>query len=238
MGKLSNSRRGQSLIEVLIGVSFAAVLLGAAATLITATLRVGSENRFLQTAWSLNQAAMDVATAVAESGWRIVDEIREDQPSGQYFSINAQSCLAATGSGVCVPKTCERNNSYWNIADLFMVTVDDVAYYICYRVDEVHRLTQATQAGRFDQIVAAGTQPSALDRSSARISVKTLWGPQAQFETPPLVKYVMRYSGDVFHQTDWSGGPGQPGPWLIRNKFGTSSPSLKFDTVGEITIAP
>lgn len=234
------SQRGQSLIEVLIGVLIAVLLLGSAATLVNTTLTVSRQNKYLQGAWFVNQLAMDTAGAIAEANWNTV---RTFIPIG-YFSVDVElynqcQAQAISPAGDPVQQTvncsislamCDQASYPHEQLDAFYkIELDSIPYYICIDVEPVYRNASN------DQFIPTGTS-NEEDWSVTKISVKSRWGDQAQFQTIPLVRYVTRNENEILHQTDWSGGPGQAGIGVVKNKFDTSTNIDYSTTPGTITI--
>ncbi len=222
-----SAQRGQSFIEVLIALAVAAILLGGAVTLIQLSLRIGHDNVFLQTAWFVNQGSMDTVTAVAGAGWGLLRDHTGSDPN-YFFSVNAPpACLLnPTGPGCggltfipCLPT-----------GDLYPNPLAGTNYYLCFSLQTVER-TNVPGASVFGTgdifppclLVPHSLCPGTTDPSTIRLAVKTLWGANKEFETPPLVKYLTRHINAAFDQTDWSGGEGQAGLWNIKNQFDTEN---------------
>lgn len=248
-----SQRRGQSLIELMIGVVVAGILVGGAALIITTTLRVSRENVFLQRAWFVNQAGADAAAAIAQASWRTVYGSTNYPTPGAagWFSTDVLSynqcgsCLltgtcpdcndpSAVGfcaqGGICSLSVTSCGGATLDPSQLYRVPLDGVNYYICFRVEPVYR-----DGGGAGSIVSSGGD---LDPSTALVSVKTRWGDQGQFQTPPLQIYLTRYANDAFVQTDWSGGGGQSELWLVRNQYDTGSGVDVATVPGQVTVGP
>lgn len=249
-----NTKSGQSLIEVLIGAAVTVLLIGGAVALMSVSLRVGKENRNFQAATLLSEASINTAAVIIEGFWPTGYQfaVNPGVPGG-YFSTDIQSyancnaclgnnppstctsCASSDVSGLCIANgnqcvlttaSCDGTSfTPQQLSRFYKVALDGTDYYLCHKVEKVFR------AG--DAIAPSGIE----DPATLKILTKVRWGDQGQYESLPLTAYFTRHGNEVFHQTDWSGGSGQNGAWLIRNKFGTSN-NVVTSVPGEITVVP
>lgn len=205
MKKRSN---GQSLIEVVIGITIGTLILGTAAGAILLTLRTGSQSKSFQAASILSQALLDGVTSVSEKSWHGIYNLSPKGPSTQYYLISSGGILE-TASGV------------------EEVMTDGSAYTRYFTVENVLR-----DAG--DNIVDTG---GAEDPSTQKITAVTEWVQVGGIVDVKMVKYLTRSQNLVFRQTDWSGGAGQAGAISdVNNKFDSSTNINFTGTPGSIKI--
>ncbi|OGY62916.1 MAG: hypothetical protein A2745_02605 [Candidatus Harrisonbacteria bacterium RIFCSPHIGHO2_01_FULL_44_13] len=192
MKKRSN---GQSLIEVVIGITIGTLILGTAAGAILLTLRTGSQSKSFQAASILSQALLDSVTSVAEKSWHDIYNLSPKGLSAKYY--------LSSSSGVFV-----------SLSDVEEVTADGAAYMRYFTVENVLR-----DAG--DNIVDVG---GAEDPSTQKITAVTEWVQVGGIVDVKMVKYLTRSQNSVFRQSDWSGGNGQTGAISdVNNKFDSAS---------------
>lgn len=210
---------GQSLVEILVSITVAFILIGGAAALIAVTLRTSESNQYIQAATFLSHDLTDKVTVYAESLW------------------------------YCDPGTCSGNRGIYNLvkgstaANYYLnttltpfqyvqvvppagenITLDGVQYTRYFYIENVNR----NVGGNID---SAGTE----DPSTQKVTVKTSWAEGPNSGDVKVEKYLTRNANHLFHQTDWSGGPGQSEKWVEENMFDVST-DINFSASGEIKI--
>ncbi len=177
--KIRNSRAGQSLVEVIIGLAIGALLIGAAVFAISFMLRSSSANQKFQVASGLNQETIDKVRVVVSADWNDIYTLNKGE--GNFYHVNVQG-----------------NNLTIEDADpLDIIIIEGVSYSTYFYVEDVGRNVSG------DIVSSGGTD----DPSTQKITVITTWtnigGGMSEVK---LVDYITRWQNTVFHQTDWVGG--------------------------------
>jgi prepilin-type N-terminal cleavage/methylation domain-containing protein len=208
--ELFRNKKGQSLIEILVAITIAAILIGGAVGAIAFTLRSSVQNKNLQTANSLNQELLDRVVNFAEANWHNIysPPIVKGSPyhllvSGAGFSLNSGS---------------------------ESVTLEGITFSRSFVVENVSR----DSSGNIEMVYNSIND----DPSTQKITVTTNWPQGTQTAATTLNKYLTRSKSLVFHQTDWSGGAGQPGLWVNQTKYDTGSGVTVTNPVGSVKKAP
>src|SRR3989338_2923849 len=94
---LFKNSKGQSLIEILIGITIAGMLISGAVLTITASLRSSVQNKNIQTATSLGQELLDKASVFAEGGWLGIYNLSKS-PTQYYLAISGPSFVTSSGA--------------------------------------------------------------------------------------------------------------------------------------------
>lgn len=95
--KLKTSRSGQSLIEVLIGLTIGAILIGAASMGIAFMLRSTATNDNLQMASSMAQASLDKARAFAGADWQNMYGLTKGTSTAYYLGASSTKFIVIQG---------------------------------------------------------------------------------------------------------------------------------------------
>jgi len=174
-----DSRRGQSLIELVIGITVGVLFITAALGLITVSLKIDFQNKFSQTASELNQELIEEITAYSNSKWGNVYKLPRSTPH----------ILELDGTGDWFTDTPTQT--------IVPVTISDTDYTTSFTVEDVSRDTN----GYISNSIFA-----VLDPSTLKIIVTTDWNQAGSPGTLSLSKYITRIRNRVWRQTDWSGG--------------------------------
>jgi hypothetical protein len=175
---MTNSHRGQSLIELLVGITIGVLFITAALGLVTVSLRIDFQNKFSQTAGELNQELIEQLTTFANADWHNIESL----PRSTAYS------LLPNGSGWLTSPTLGPTT--------ITPTVGDTPYEVSFVIEDVYR-TSLTD----DTISVSG----ALDPSTLKITAKTEWNQSGTTENLTLSKYITRTQNRIWQQTDWSG---------------------------------
>jgi prepilin-type N-terminal cleavage/methylation domain-containing protein len=92
-----SSQKGQTLIEVLIGITIGAVVIGGAAGLISVTLRSNLQNKSYQVASSLNQELINNVMSFTQANWRNIYDLNKS-PAQYYLSVSGTGFAAIAGA--------------------------------------------------------------------------------------------------------------------------------------------
>ena len=225
--KLFNRRgnKGQSLIEIIVGLAISAILITAAATAIALTIKESFEIKISQIASSLSQEYLDNIQVMAESDWFSVYDIANGTPYYLTASGTTYAAISGSTSTVIMGKTFIRD-----------FAVGDVKRDSC----GVGNITESALTSCNMEI---GGNYVANDPSTLKITVTVVadWGNRDRVFSQS--QYLTRYRNLVFHQTDWSGGNGQESfattseGAIVNNKF-TSSNNINFSaTSGSLFVS-
>lgn len=178
-----SSKRGQSLIELTVGIAIGVLFITAAIGAILVSLRLDFQNRYTQTASQLATEIIEQVTAVASNDWHDLDlEIHDP----------------------LVPYHIDASGSTYAVADASStVTFESVEYTTSFTIEDVRR-------DNTDAFVEAplGT----IDPSTLKITATVSWTQQNETTEFKLVQYVTRSRNRIWLQTDWSGGYNFSGP--------------------------
>ncbi|KKU77394.1 MAG: hypothetical protein UY12_C0026G0013 [Parcubacteria group bacterium GW2011_GWA2_47_8b] len=93
---LFKNSKGQSLIEILIGITIAGMLISGAVLTITASLRSSVQNKNIQTATSLGQELLDKASVFSEGSWLGVYNL-DKSLTEYYLATSGPSFVTSIG---------------------------------------------------------------------------------------------------------------------------------------------
>ena len=88
--------QGQTLIEILIGITVGAIIIGGTAGALVVTFKASLENKSFQNVSYLNQELMDNVTSFSEANWRNVYDLNKS-PNQYYINIVSGGFAAVTG---------------------------------------------------------------------------------------------------------------------------------------------
>lgn len=176
--------RGQSLLELIIGIALGIIFIAGSISIIVLTLRISSQNKFSQTAAGLAHEFANQIPTVANADWHELFDTSPHGTSTQYRLASSSGFLAvATGTE--------------------MVTINDRVYTRSFAIVDVYRDNDGI-------IVSDGS--GTLDPSTLEIIITTTWPQDGEIGSVELTQYVTRDRNRVFNQTDWSSGSGDSGP--------------------------
>lgn len=224
-----NANRGQSLVEMIIGISLGVVFMGIAAGSVTFILRNNLEARTSQIAASLAQEYLDGVSVVSESNWLAVyNPPTAKGPTSQFY-------LNISGS------------NYVIIGGATSTAVENRSFTRYFSIENVNRENCGT-----GNVIASGASGSCAinfpgvstdineDPSTQKIIATVEWdGGQRKIS---LTKYLTRSRSAIFLQTSWANGSGQEnfatssGITTINNKFATSTNINYTTSTGGIVI--
>lgn len=195
------------MVEILIGISLAAILIGSAVIAIALTLRSNFQSKNIQTAVLLNNELLDHIAIFGEANWHNIYNLNKGsayhlEPSGSSFTaFNSPETLTPIEGMVFnrqfVIENASRNPSNNDIEPVYNPTNDDP--------------------------------------STQKITITATWLEKGELAETAITKYLVRSKNLIFHQTDWSGGGGQPGPiTVVNNKYDTAAGITVNNPVGSI----
>lgn len=91
-------RRGQSLIEVLIGLVIGAIMVGAVAAIIAPVLRIDTQTSRAQIAAALGKELLDNVQVWSEANWHNIDRLLMGATSTYSFSTTSPAFASSTGA--------------------------------------------------------------------------------------------------------------------------------------------
>jgi len=222
--KNNESERGQSLIEILIGLVIGVVIIGAVAGLLIISLRSDSETKSIQTASSLAQDSINKIRSLSESDWNKIYNLLRGSTSTHYIFYNASSSVFDVLSGY------ETSTFEGKIFRRYFY-VEDVNRNQC-GVGSIST-SSITPSCAVGQSWPPPVSRVDLDPSTLKITAAAFWNNDQR--NVKISQYITRAQNQVFQQTDWSGGPGQENfpisnsSTVVNNKFATSSTPTSSD---------
>lgn len=200
---------GQSLVEILIAVSIAAIVIGAAAYGISFILSATSVNQQRQAATALVGDLMNKARTVADANWLDIYNLADKGATSTYHVV-------ASGTTLMVATSTQS------------ITIDGINYTVSFSVENVSRDAS-------DNIVTSG---GTNDPSTQKITATVEWPAGGGTPKFQVFDYLTRWKNRVFNQNDWSGGSGQEGPLTEpNNRFASSTSNIDTtSTLGVIKL--
>lgn len=181
MERLNSSTRltinkGQSLVELLIGMGLAVTVMITAAALLQFLLRMTLQDPVAQTGAFLGHQTMRAVTAIAEGSWPAIASASQ----GGVYHVES----GANGFTLQL-----------NTPGTAVTTINAVPYTTAITVQPVNR-------GATNEISAAGID----DPSTKKIITVISWTQGGSSHSNTLESYVARTRNEVLWQTDWVGG--------------------------------
>jgi hypothetical protein len=172
----SDSQRGQSLIELVIGIGIGVLFITAAVGIITVSLRIDFQNKFAQTAAELNQQLIEQVGTYANADWHNIDT--RPLSTALHLATTTQCFLAINvGSSTKV--------------------LDGNTYDTSFSLEATCRDSQDSFTD-----CSSGT----ADPSTFKVIVATQWHQGDTLPELQLVHYLTRIRDRVWNQSDWSYG--------------------------------
>jgi type II secretory pathway pseudopilin PulG len=218
--KVPNARSGQSLVELLIGIGVGTILIGSAAMLVSVTLKASRENKFLQAATFLAQEELERVAVYADARWYC-----NSGACGIYNLLKGSSNEYHLGT---------TTPSFTSVlGDEAGIALDGVLYSRSFYVENVCR----NSSGGITGVVQGGSCASGFeDPSTQHVTATVAWDPAGSLS---ISRYLTRHGNRVVVQTDWSGGPGQPGLWALQSKYDVDDGHIEYLSIpGSITMKP
>lgn len=220
-----NFNKGQSLIEIIIGISIAGILAGGATTAIALILRSNFDAKTTQTASFLASEYLDNIGSIAESNWLRIYCLPDGNCPGMAKGPDSKFYLDLSGQ------------SYSIISGTTSTIVEGRTFTRYFYIENVNRDSCGsgnitTDATTFCS--AIGDSGIADDPSTQKITVEVDWeGGRSISKT----RYFTRSRNFSAVQSDWSSGSGQEGPIISFNNAFASSSNINFLSAGAITIS-
>jgi len=200
--------RGQSLIEVLVGLGIAAIVIAGASIAISFMLQSNTANQKTQSASSLVQQLSDKIKVIGGANWNDIYNLPTKGSSTQYY-VNASGTALTIATGTQ------------------SVSVGGVNYALFFSIENVCRSDDSSST-------ITGTAPcvsgSSDDPSTQKITSYAQWQAGGKTTQVTIFNYLTRWKNKVFKQTDWSGGGSQDGPITLENNKFSSSTNIDYST--------
>ncbi len=203
-----NSRRGQSLVELIVALGIGTLFIIGAIGALTVTLRLDSQSSHSQPAIELTNALIEELRTISNADWHTLDNLTKDGTTEYQVTTTTTFYAASTGKEP--------------------VTLNETTYERYFVLDPVYRDAD-------EQIVdSSGT----LDPSTLKVTAITEWSQYGQTLDVRFVTYLGRIRNRLFTQTDWSGGfTNTDGVVSTLPTEFTTSTNIRYSTAGSLTIA-
>ncbi len=177
-------KKGQILVETIIGIGVIAFVLAGIIPLFLIGIRGGAESWRTDSARLLAQEAMAATAALSRENWNIL-----------------YRPLGTNNKGTSNPYHPVAGVNSWGLdAGSEQITINNITFNREIFVDNVSR-TGTNGAGDLEKDYNLLRD----DPSTQQITVKVSWPGSAGIE---LVNYLGRWQNSLWQQNDWSGGPG------------------------------
>jgi len=220
-----NTNKGQSLIEVIIGMAVATILIGAAAATTVVVLRSNFDTKTAQIASSLASEYANNLQSLAYSDWQKVYTPPAGKGADSQFYLTASGTAFALVSGATTTVIEGKNFTRY-------FSIENTSRDSC-GIGNI--TTNATTS-----CAAVGDSGIADDPSTQKIKVYVNWEGGRNLNK---IQYLTRSQNKVFIQTDWSGGANQEffststNNTFINNKFASSTNINHSSLTGAIMIS-
>ena len=196
--------KGQSILEVLIGIAIGAVLIIAAAGAIAPALRTNTRVNQVQAETQISKEMADNVRAWVQGGWKSIAGLATGSANIYYMVASSSPFTTATGTE--------------------SVTISGSNYVRYFYLSDVYRDSN----GYVTTTVSGNNYDPSTKQVTVGVNAAT-----STTATTTFVFYVSRYGDNTFGQTDWSSGPGTNGPTtLVNTSYATSSKSSNSSTNG------
>lgn len=203
---MHEGEKGQSLVELLIGVAIVTIIIGSIVGAVIITLRSNLQATTTRTAAALGEEMMNGVRSVAEGKWTDLYSVTPKGPSTTYR-------VTSSGTTLVIVSGSED------------VVVNNTTYTRFFSVENVNR----DGAGN---ISASGTE----DLSTQKISITLQWQIQGQQTELKTVEYLTRFRNEVTRFTDWSGSSTVSGPITVPDNNYFSVSNLHVTSTGELKL--
>lgn len=204
----SRNQRGQSLIELIIGIALGVLFIAGAIGIVVLTLRIGSYNKISQTASQLTHELANQIPAVTAADWHELFDVTHGTSTSYHLVQSGGFVEIATGTEE--------------------VTINGQPYTRSFTIEDVYRDENSEITD------ASGT----LDPSTLKVTITTAWVQSGDSANISFTQYVARNRSRAFNQTDWSSGPADNGPHASPTAGFSSETNIEYASIaGSIYIA-
>lgn len=217
MKKIQGTENGQSLIEVLVGLTVGAIIISGVLALIIVNLKSSLNVRISQSAFVLSQELMDMVKSVASSDWHKIYNLSKGSSANYYIATSTLSAVSGSEPAIVDGRNFTRyfyvENSYRLLCGTGGVT------------------SNATTSCALGPGSTGVTEDPSTQKITAVIKDSNDTTIVSQYQ------YITRSLNYSFNQTDWSGGGGQEGPIIKPNNlFYSATNADSTSTPGAIKI--
>lgn len=207
-------QEGQSLVEVLVGITIGAILVGSAAFGIASMLNASGNIQRTQVAIGLSQDLSDKVRSITSASWNDLYGLLWKSSSTQYYVTTSTGRISiASGTEVLV--------------------LNNLSYTRFFSVEDVFRKTDSGGDICVSPPCGVGY---AIDPSLERVTVHTTWQVGPKVSEVVITDYLTRWSNGVSQQKDWSGGGGIDGPFAQSPNVFSSSTNIDASSSGILKI--
>ena len=205
--------KGQSLIEILIGISALSIFVVGAVLILVSVLQVGQVNRESQTADDLASELLEGARALAATDWRALYASTTKGSGNHYHVTSTNSGLAITGNDETL-------------------VFDGITYTRWFYLENVCREDVAGVKGVGDITGTTDTTScpagSTEDPSTQKVVVTVNWPKNTNGRV--LSEIVTRFGNTIFEQGSWRGGEAGESVTEKSTTTFTSSDNIDFSS--------
>lgn len=213
-----NFNKGQSLIEIIIGISIAGILIGGATTAIALILRSNFDAKTTQTASFLASEYSDNISSISESNWLKIYCSPDGNCPGAAKGPDSKFYLGLSGL------------SYSIIGGTTSTIVEGRTFTRYFYIENVNRDSCGIgdiSANATTSCASIGDNGIADDPSTQKIIVEVNWEGGRSISK---FRYLTRSRNFSAVQSSWSGGSGQEGPITSFNSSFSSSSNIDYTT--------
>lgn len=205
--------KGQSLVEIILGMTVAGILIGGASIAVALVMRSNFDAKTAQTASSLARELADNVSAIADSDWLKINNLT----GGSQYYIDQSRNIVSGSENLTV-----ENRNFTRYFSMANVSRDSCG------------IGDITTSAITSCVSGPGSSGVSDDPSTKKIIAEVDWvGGRSMTKT----QYLSRKRNFSIDQSDWSAGSGQEGPITFMNSgFSTSTNINSTSTVGSIKL--
>lgn len=201
--------KGQSLIEILVGLGVGAIIIIGVSALMVSNLKSSLSVKVNQAASSLAQELINSVKSIAESDWRLIySDLSKGSAYNYYVATSTKSIISGTETITVENRTFKR--SFY---------VENVNRDLC----GIGNISSSTVTGC---PLGPGSSGIAEDPSMQKITAVVKNASDNNILS--AFEHVIRKRNISFIQTDWSAGPGQEGPITSPNSAFSASTNITY----------
>ncbi|MDP1688800.1 MAG: prepilin-type N-terminal cleavage/methylation domain-containing protein [bacterium] len=209
--QIPNSREGQSLIEILVGIAIMSIFLTGAAIMMINIIKIGKTNRSAQTAQDLASELLDNVKAINSSNWQNLYSLSPKGSSTPYYATTTLNGLQVTTGQE-------------------LLTIDNMVFTRYFYIENVCRDSSGGTDGTGVVVGVSDTlvcSPAFEDPSSQRVTVRVTW---LDSDGKTLTEFITRFANAVTSQASWQGGPVGDSVSLVATTTFASSSNIDFSS--------
>lgn len=204
------SKKGQSLIELILAIALGVVFIGVAALVIAPILKINTETNEAKVGGAWARELLENARLWVENDWHHLDDLARGAPNYFHLSTSTDDFVLNMG--------------------LESLDIGTTTYNRYFYIENVCR----SSADDSIQSVAPCAGLDVVDPSIVKMNLGYSWSPE--YATKTFSAFVTRFRNKVTTQTDWSMGPGENGTTTLTSGFATSSGVNATSTPGSLKL--